>query len=95
MATCGEAVRLCVEGDLLRFICPDLRGGWFWGAVVLVRLWWGLWLWLLLEGREREERQGFFGGLDDFGDESGHGEFDVELDDVAEGGELDVSGGGD
>ena len=50
---------MCVEGDLLRFICPDLRGGWFWGAVVLVRLWWGLWLWLLLEGREREERQGF------------------------------------
>ncbi|KAK0639715.1 heme-containing dehydratase-domain containing protein [Cercophora newfieldiana] len=31
------------------------------------------------------------GRLDNFGDEHGHGEFDVELDDVGEGSELDVS----
>jgi hypothetical protein len=34
---------------------------------------------------------GRVGGLDDFGDEDGHGEFDVKFYDIGKGSELDIS----
>lgn len=82
----GRSVEVHMSGFAGRLVLGGGGAGAFVVGVVVV---------VVAGGQGEGGAAGVFGGLDDFGDESGHGEFDVELDDVAEGGELDVSGGGD